>query len=153
MIIHKYGNGHVYRRPQRLLFALWLLLLPTALLANTDQEYHISIVCRDQPLKWILSQFERQSGLSFVYSNDDLDVNRKYSVAVKKMKLNDALYKIFSPLKLRFEISGDKILLRAVAPPSTTATGSSGSVRDTSVTIKGKVLDEKGNPLAGVSVD
>ena len=171
MIIHTHGTGHVHRNHKLLLFVLWALLLPPALQARTDppenrgavyvdaglpdQQDHISIICKEQPLKWILSQFERQSGLSFVYSNDDLDVNQKYSVAVKKMKVNDALYKIFSPLKLRYEIAGDKILLRAIPPSATTTTLPSGSPKDTAagVIVKGKVLDEKGNPLAGVSVE
>src|SRR5258708_22093933 len=166
MIIHTHGTGHVYRGHKLLLSAVWASLLQAALVAKTDQpltvgadlpdqQDHISIICKEQPLKWILSQFESQSGLSFVYSNDDLDVNRKYSVAVRKMKVNDALYKIFSPLKLRYEIAGDKILLRAVPPVPTTTTLPSGSPKDTAtgVIVKGKVLDEKGNPLAGVSVE
>src|ERR1700737_4579493 len=63
------------------------------------QANNISIICKGQPLKWIIKQFEKQSGLSFVYSNDDLDINKKYSVVVKKMPWIEALQCIFSPLK------------------------------------------------------
>ncbi|MHA4809648.1 TonB-dependent receptor [Flavitalea flava] len=144
-----------------LLIAAWITAPPGPLMANNPgkvfpaslQPNTISISCREQPLKWIIRQIEKQSGLSFIYSNDDLDINKKYSVAVKKRTLNEALQAIFSPLKLEFEIRGDKVLLHTAPPVQSSRDVPAGNLPVKSVIVKGKVVDEKGNPLAGVTVE
>lgn len=133
-----------------------LLVLHLAALAGGGghdawQPTRITVSCKDKPLKWVLNQFEKQSGYSFVYSNDELDVNAHCSISIRKLALNDALSELFTPLKMNFEVAGDKILVKA--PNHEFRAVSITSAADAPpVVVKGKVLDEKGAPLSGVTV-
>ncbi|MBX3254284.1 MAG: TonB-dependent receptor [Chitinophagaceae bacterium] len=117
-----------------------------------DQSKRVSIVCKHRELRWVIKQLEEQSGLHFVYSDDDLQPNRSVTLRVRNSKLQEALSAIFQPLDIAFEITGNNILLKSqnAQPPSGKKIHTVGAIA--AAEIKGKVTDESGNPVEGASV-
>jgi TonB-dependent starch-binding outer membrane protein SusC len=85
----------------------------------------------------------------FVYSQQLVGADRKVSVRAQNEPLATVLDEIFAPLKIEYEISQDRIVLRLPAKSvSATDVGSAAQA----VPITGKVVDAKGAGLPGVTV-
>jgi hypothetical protein len=101
-----------------------------------------------------LSTIEQSTGVHFVYSSKAIGAKRKISVHQNNQKLSVVLESALKPLSIGFRLVENSILLhRSTAPPNISADYSptaAGSVfLDRAV--GGKVTDEKGNALPGVS--
>lgn len=140
------------------LMAAWLLSAALPGQANppddpnpvTSQNTKISLVCKDKDLKWIIASLEKKTGLLFVYSNDELNLTARVSCKVKDAALQDALQQIFDPLQIRFEVAGKNVLLRKA--PATTLKSNTITFSNALQEIKGRVVDEAGNPVQGATV-
>lgn len=141
-----------------LMMAAWLLSAAIPGQANPpddpnpviSQNTKISLVCKDKDLKWVIASLEKKTGLLFVYSNDELNLNARVSCKVKELALQDALQQIFDPLQIRFEVAGKNVLLRKA--PATTVKTSAITFSSELQEIKGRVVDETGNPVQGATV-
>ena len=65
---------------------------------------------KDQPLKSVFNEIQRQTDYTFVYNNSLVDVNRKVSIDVKA-DLKEVLHQLLSGLKLSFQIIGEQIII------------------------------------------
>ena len=119
--------------------------------AWNDQKQKVSVVCKDKDLKWVITQLEKQTGSLFVYSNDELNLSQKLSLRIRDTDFDQALQKIFAPLRISFELAGKNVLLKPEKQERFAAVDAATSVpRD--VVITGKVLDDKQVPVAGATV-
>lgn len=109
----------------------------------------------------ILRQIQKQSGVKFVYSPSLVRVEKKLSVAVVKKKLSDVLDEILKPNNIQYRLVSDYILLyqpTAGLPASPQQNEEEQSSinqtgwRQFEVPIKGKIVDENGEVLPGVSI-
>jgi len=121
----------------------------------------VSVRSENTKLRNILVMIEKQTGVGFVYSSKAISADRRVSVDLKQKKLSEALHLILEPLKISYRIVEGQIILypRNTAEessiPDPDNSGSSYSVTDylvTEIQVSGKVLDEKGEGLPGVSV-
>jgi TonB-linked SusC/RagA family outer membrane protein len=141
-----------------LLLAAWLLSAALPGQANPSNEpkpvhqnTRISLVCKDKDLKWIIASLEKKTGLLFVYSNDELNLNARVSCKIKDAALQDALQQIFEPLNIRFELAGKNVLLKKA--PAITLKGTPVILQQQQLQeIRGRVVDEAGNPVQGATV-
>lgn len=76
-----------------------------------------------------------------MYNN--LDLEQKISVQVKQATIDELLKKALTPLHINFEIANAKIILTKQGQVN------NGSV---TVTVKGSIVDEAGEPLIGVNI-
>lgn len=70
----------------------------------------VELHMKDQPLKSVFNEIQRQTDYTFVYNNSLVDVNRKVSIDVKA-DLKEVLHQLLSGLKLSFQIIGEQIII------------------------------------------
>lgn len=106
----------------------------------------ISISQRNTTLEKVFKEIHRKTGYQFFYQDELLQQAKKFDISVKNASIEQVLEICFKNQPLTFIITENAITIKrkeevnvSNAPPSF-------------IEIIGKVKDEKGNPLAGVSV-
>ncbi|WP_159451644.1 SusC/RagA family TonB-linked outer membrane protein [Pedobacter africanus] len=110
----------------------------------------ITLTQTNTPLKDVLKEIRKQSGFDIFYENKLISSNQKVSVAVTNATVEEVLSSALKGLNLKYEIEGKTISIRK--QQETSAPLNKASFLTDKITVRGKVLDEKGEPLAGASV-
>ncbi len=119
-----------------------------------DQKMTIDIT--NENLKTALFKIEQGSKIRFIFNPKEIKTNQKVSIDVKDEKLIEILTKILSPLKISFELSGNRqiILFKKdvgfIVNPLQLPTILTSKSK--AITVTGKVRDATGEPMVGVSV-
>lgn len=125
-----------------------LLLMITLQASARSYSQDISISMANAPLTKVFSTIEKKTGYLFWYESKLLDKVPRVNVEIRNASLTQVLDQCFRNQALTYAIVGRTIVLQprrsqpAVAPLAAF----------TAVEIKGRVTDEAGRPLAGVSV-
>lgn len=113
----------------------------------------ITISEKNAPLKKVFKEIEKQSGFVFWYEASLIPKDTKIDVSVKNGELKDVLEICFANQPLTYSILGKTIVLKGKATPFfRESIKQNENVIITSITVKGRVVNEKGAPLSGVSV-
>ena len=107
----------------------------------------ISLSVKDKPLDKALVQLEKESGYSFFYNDDLKGLKEPVSVSVKDKDIRYVMDAFLQGLEISYEIKDNKqiaLFQKKVAAQS--------ADQQKKVTVTGKITDEKGEPLIGVSV-
>lgn len=135
---------------------LLLLVLLIGTTATWAQNATITLNARNTPLKEVLREIEKQSSYSFIYSSTTIDVTHPVSVECTNVSLNEALEKVCKSADITFTINNKQILLSPVnRQPSSQVKSTASSKNNEALdgkTIKGKVVDEKGETVIGANV-
>ncbi|UOQ80442.1 TonB-dependent receptor [Hymenobacter sp. 5414T-23] len=119
--------------------------------AQTVLERKITLQVEAQTIKETLGQIAKQANIRFVYSQQLIGAERKVSLQAQDQPLSTVLDEVLSPLKIQYEVSNDRVVLRA--PKPTSAIVSNANVSElANVPVSGRVVDAKGNGLPGVTV-
>jgi TonB-linked SusC/RagA family outer membrane protein len=109
----------------------------------------VSITANGSEVKKVLSQVEKLLDVRFVFSSKLIKSTRKITVSEQNTPLYEVLDHILTPLGLQYEVSGKIIILRRQdGLPNVSAPEHQAPRKNAT----GKVVDEKGGPLPGVSV-
>ncbi|MEN8157172.1 MAG: TonB-dependent receptor [Bacteroidota bacterium] len=92
-----------------------------------------------------MSEIEQQTGYVFLYNNEIVDVYREVDVQLENVSLEATLSQIFEDQEVSFVIKGKYVVF---TPPGKTDEVDFGNDRH----VSGRVTDEYGVPLPGVSV-
>jgi TonB-linked SusC/RagA family outer membrane protein len=99
-----------------------------------------------------ISLMQQQTGVKFLYSPSAIDGNKKISFSGDNKKISEALCEVMKPLDIRYKVVDDQILLY----PEETSLNPLPDNRTVNVAadhyVGGTVVNEKGEPQAGVSV-
>ncbi|MFC6192233.1 TonB-dependent receptor [Dyadobacter subterraneus] len=106
----------------------------------------ISLRIESTEIKSVLSQIEKQANVRFIYSTNSIQARKKVSFSATNSKLSDVLDKLLIPLDITYEIEGTRILLQRKLNETII------KVPKANKTVSGKVIDDKGQPLPGVSI-
>lgn len=98
---------------------------------------------KEVPVTQVFEQIRKQTGYSFFYK-ENLVKDLKVSVAITDADITDALKIIFENQPISYTVVGKTIVLKR---QSVKKAGAS-----VPITIKGRVLDENGEPMIGVSI-
>lgn len=97
-------------------------------------------------LSTVLSKIEKDTGYTFSYSNQVVDVGQRVSIDLDASELSVVLYELFSPLDIKYSIEkGKKILLKKGLSAKTASRG-----KDIQI-LQGTVVDNMG-AVIGASV-
>ena len=124
-----------------LTFLLLLILLPG--MAITQAQNKISIEMRNASLQDVFTALQQQSHLRFLYSNEDVDNIKVEQLKSEQEKIGTILDQVLKNTGLTWKIQDHIIFIKKAkitVPPVE------------SVKITGKVTDQTGNPLPGVTV-
>jgi len=106
----------------------------------------VTLSYKNVPFEKVLNSIKQQTGLSLVFSEQLVDVNRKVSVNVTSVEVNDVLKQLLTETNIDFEIKNNKLYLveKKIIDPKI--------LPNQSKKITGLVTDEKGDPIIGASV-
>ena len=145
-------NIKVITRRLRYLTALVLVFLSMSALLNAQQ---LQLDFQNTPLKAVLKVITAQTGYDFVYSDALKNIDAKVTVSSKNEKPEQFFSRFFPTIGISYKIQGKQVSLspKELASQSsnvnqaTTPTQPNGKIK-----IKGKITDQLGQPIPGVSV-
>lgn len=111
---------------------------------NTKITLHLSQVEIAEAIQGI----QGVSGFNFLYNVKDIDLSSRVSIDANNTPLKAVLKNTFAPLGVTFKIINKQIILYANSQKIIGTT----EPQQQSFTVLGKVMDEKGAPLPGVSI-
>src|SRR2546430_1023364 len=119
----------------------------------------INLVADQKEIKVILNEISKLADIKFVYSAQRIPVRQKVSVTARDKRVAEVLDFLLQPLDILYYVSGDQIVLFRKNSPwsqvdnvNTDSFVSATSENYTAKNITGKVTNENGEPLAGVSI-
>lgn len=132
---------------------LSMILLLVGLMQVTASVYSqttkLSVDARNQKIVDVLKAIEDQSEFRFFYKNEHIDVNRKVSLNVEDRSVEEILDNIFEDTDITYKFFEDKLILLSKTGAMNDAMK---SLQGQQKNIVGKVTDESGEPLPGVTV-
>ena len=127
-----------------------LLLTITVLQAFASGSYsqatELSLDLRDATVEQVLLEIENRSEFYFLFNDQLVDIDRKVSISVENQKIETILTNIFLNTGVDFIVLDRQIVLS----PSEYLTEVKSILEPK--TVSGQVLDQNGEPLAGVSI-
>ena len=136
-----------------------LLLLGVLLFGFTvsAQSQKVSLDFKNERVEKVLASIKSQTGMSLVFSDQLVDVNRKVTMQLKDVTLKEALTRLLSGTDLTFEIRNNKIYFiekKAVSRPGSKKKRVTGVVKDVmGEPLIGANVVEKGRSTNGVITD
>jgi TonB-linked SusC/RagA family outer membrane protein len=123
----------------------------------------ITLNVQNQKVENFLGEIEQQVQARFVFSPKLIRSHRKVSIKVKSQPLYKVLDETLLPLDLKYRVTEDLIIVSRVenagkrdqsqiVPVDESEDGTLQEQAAIDVSLKGKVTDEKGEPLPGVSI-
>jgi len=107
----------------------------------------VTIKLNQTPLADALDQIAASTGIRIMYTGNTIDNSLKITLKAKKEKLGDILKKVLVPNQLTYtEIEGSLVVKTAPKPVEKT------DVAPLSITVTGRVVDDKGQALPSVSI-
>lgn len=120
-----------------------LLLVSFCVSAVALQAQVISKTFKNEPLKTVLKEVEKQTGLSVIYKTDEVNENKRISATFKNASLQEVMDKVLDK-SLTYQLQNKMIvILKKAQQPKGNATKKN---------IAGTVVDENGEPVIGASV-
>jgi len=131
-------------------FGLFLLLglMLSAATSLHAQDTQISLTAHNMPVREVLKMIEAKSDYHFAYNNKLIDVTRKVDVTATNQKVGDILKGIFANTDITYKVLDSQIILASAKEMGETVT----NTKATADKVTGKVTDENGQSLPGVTV-
>ncbi|MBE9599944.1 SusC/RagA family TonB-linked outer membrane protein [Pedobacter sp. MC2016-24] len=126
-----------------------LLLACLLQLSAATFAQRVTINQRNASLESVFKEIRKQSGYSFIYDVKLLKETSRLNIAVVDVSVEEALTKVLDGLKLTYEIDGRIVSIKKKPEPSFFDNLSS---RFAGIDVKGKVLGENNQVLAGAIV-
>lgn len=124
-----------------------VLLLLVALLQVSANSFAQKVTLSENgtALNKVFDKIRQQTGYDFLVNKDALQKAKPVSIQVKNAELEEVLEKIFEHQPLEYKITDKLVLIKpkAAVPPQITSD---------SITVKGRVVDEKGLPVSDAAV-
>lgn len=121
---------------------MFLLLTGIPTLRAEAFQQTVTLNTTDAPLSSVFSEIRKQTGYDFLFKSSWLKDVKPVSISVKNMPLNDVLSIIFKDQPLTYQIINKSVVIK---PKSDT-------IDLPAFVITGQVLNEKGEPLEGITV-
>ena len=123
------------------ILAIWMLMVAgtSAVMAQNIRK-PVTMNVTAQPVKTVLAEIKKQTGLNFIYSTDLAKTWPKVTVKVQNVPASRVLDLVLAEAGCRYDVDGNLVTI--------TRRVSGARVR----TVMGHVTDETGEPLPGVSI-
>ncbi len=127
-----------------------LLLIATCMQASgKGYSQGISISQKNTPLERVFSKIKQQTGYFFWYDSKILDAAKRVDINVKNASLEQVLDLCMAGQGLGYKIINKMVVISRIAAPSRDDLV---VADEPPVTITGRITNEKGQPLIGVSI-
>ena len=113
----------------------------------------VTLSVENMDIRNVILRVQQQTGVKFIYSSNSLAADRKMSFTVTRETLGRFMLQVLQPLGIGFRVVDEQILLyEAPVKKALSAGEESPAPQAAPPLIRGRVTDDKGEPLAGVSV-
>ncbi len=118
----------------------------------------ITLHVENRTLKHTLTVLEQNSSVKFIYNSKQIGASAIVSVSASDLPLSDVLANLLRPLSIRHEIHGRQVMLFRSRTEEQSAVSQEGLLAEADYDapddriIKGRVVDENGEALPGVSI-
>lgn len=134
-----------------LLFAQMLLIVSVAFGELTQQKMTIS--GSNIPLQKVFQSIKKQTGFTVFYSNELINDQEEVSLNFRNESVETVLDYVLRDKDISYEIRTNRVIVLSRVIKETANTGRAGdSLPADSILVRGRVTDEKGEPLQGVSI-
>jgi len=123
------------------LMLAFLLFFTLNLSANSFGQERVNLQAKKMQISEVLNTIEHQTSYRFLYSNELADLKNKISINAKNASIDEVLSQMFFETSLTYTNMPDKLIVIKSDP-----------MNKKDVRVTGSVMDEKGSPLGGVSV-
>ena len=143
------------RRKMKFKTALKMKITAILLLATTLQvgaigvAQKVNVTFRRDNLKKVFREIEKQTHISFVYGNEQLESTNKVTLSLQGEKLETALNLIFKNQPLDYTLLGNHVVIKEKVNATEI---NEKTIAPVAIAVTGKVTNEKGEPLPGVSI-
>lgn len=142
-----------FRFTRLLLLVAGLGLLQLTAKASYSQEVSINLDLENATLTKLIDEVQRQSEFTFFYSPEDIKGVNKLNISVKDARLEDVLDECFEGTGLEYEIKHKAIVLKKGNKEDiAVVVNRASSTQQEQKTVSGKVVDNEGLPMPGVTV-
>lgn len=137
---------------------LFLLVAFFQLQANNtySQKSNISMNMKDATIASVFEEIEKTTDFNILYKNSTLDINKRISVNVDKVKIDELMGIVLKETDVSFEIRRKLIVLvengKTLNSGTSPASSNPPKVPDQTMTVTGTVTDQDNIPLGGVSI-
>lgn len=126
------------------------ILLCMGLLSPAIMAQNVTLNFKATPLKDVLKEIQNQIDYKFIYNDDQIKASTLVSVNIVSQPLTTALDELLLKNNIAYTINDKQIVLQY--KPSVAPDNKAEVEEKTTLTVRGTVLDETGNPLPGVVV-
>ncbi|RAK03202.1 TonB-linked SusC/RagA family outer membrane protein [Larkinella arboricola] len=115
----------------------------------------LSIQASQKKIKAVLGDIEKATDVRFSYSPQIIRSNRTVTLNVQNATLGEVLDQLLKPLQITYNVAGRQIILINLPPkpaPDHSGDGAQAPAQSVDRDVTGKITDEKGAALPGVSV-
>ncbi len=113
---------------------------------------NITLSIRNLTLRDAIHKVEKKSGYSFMFSSQDLDLNRRVSLEAKNSTIRPIVERLLKEQDgLTFDINGKTVVIRRVFKPQE-QNGTSPLQPVSKKSLRGHICDSKGEPIIGATV-
>lgn len=131
-----------------------LLLAACLQLSARSAAQTVSLNVTNAPMKSVFREIQRQTGLNILINEKALSKSKRVSLSVSNMPVQDVLKLCFQNDHLSYTVVEGTIVIRAVEPievkkPTVSADR---AIATAPIPVKGRVLNQKGESVEGVSV-
>ena len=135
------NNSSLWPRMMRTgLCAFMLTAIQPQLSDLYAQNETVTLSMRNATVEQVLDQIEKKTDYTFVASDRSVDLNRKVSLNVQSLSLEETLNKLFAGTNVSYKIVNNQIIL------------SKAQATQQSKQVKGTVVDKNGEPIIGANV-
>lgn len=109
---------------------------------------NVTLTLKDAPIEKVFREIEKQTGLGFLYTRRMLQDAPRVNIDVKNAEVTEVLKICFRDLPLTYTIVEQTIVVKPVIKEEDIPV----EVVEVAINIKGRVVNEKGEPVEGVTV-
>ncbi len=135
------------KRKVTALVSVMLLLGSINLFAAGDTQQTVKIEQEQTTMRQLFKEIEKQTGIITILSNEDIDLGRTVEVETGLVDVEHLYKQVLNQENLEFKRIGDYIIIKAAEPVVAAP-----KQQDEQQILRGKVVDESGVPLPGVSI-
>lgn len=124
---------------------LLTMVLCLNLSASVLSQKYVNLKGENMELKEVFKEIRKQTGVYFMFLNKDIKGDHKVKVDIQNKTVEESLKSIFKDIPFTYEIVEDFVVVKPKGKNTVTS-------QQQKSEIKGKVLDEKGKPMPGVTI-
>jgi TonB-linked SusC/RagA family outer membrane protein len=129
-----------------MVFSMFICLQVSAAVGFAQR---LTISLDNASMEKVIKIIEKQTSLSFFYDEKDIDAAKPVDIHVKNASLDEVLNAVFAPQQFSWLLVKKNVMIKKVM---TNTVDDMLIVEKPPITVRGRVIDENGNPVSGASV-